>query len=64
MVLEEASKKQHIHKEKKKSRGLQVTLERLKTIHFGNKMSDIEIIDLKDTKDNPLGTKIIIKIPL
>lgn len=61
---EAASKKQHIHKKEKKSRGMEVTKNRLQTISNNDVENNIEIIDKIDEKNNALGTKIIIKIPI
>ena len=57
-----ANERNHIHKRNKKSRGLEVTKQRLDTL---NKSQDnIEIIDKTDNFGNALGTKITIKIPI
>ena len=61
---EAASKKQHIHKKEKKSRGMEITLQRLKTINNDMTENNIEIIDKVDDNHNSLGTTIIIKIPI
>jgi sensor histidine kinase YesM len=57
-----SSKKEHIHKNEKKSRGIEVTKQRLQTLSDHNDV--IEIIDKVDSNDNALGTTIIIKIPI
>ncbi|MBC6112662.1 sensor histidine kinase [Pedobacter fastidiosus] len=50
---------------KQKSFGLEITSER---IHLINQLyqinTDVNLIDLKDEKQNPIGTKVIIKIPI
>ncbi len=52
-------------KVKRKSVGLSITKERLDMINkiYGIN-NEIDLIDLKDKKGNPTGTKVIIKIPL
>ena len=57
-----ASKKTHIHKRNKKSRGLEVTKQRLEALN--NTKDSIEIIDKTDNSGNALGTKVIVKIPI
>lgn len=59
---EAASKRGHIHKRDKKSRGLEVTKQRLEAL-TGTK-DNIQIIDKEDGSGNTLGTKIIITIPI
>jgi len=59
---ETSSKKEHIHKRDKKSRGLEVTKQRLENMGLTN--DHIEIIDKVDENRNPIGTKVVIRIPL
>lgn len=56
-----ANQRKHIYKKEKKSRGLEVTKQRLAAL--SDHPENIEIID-KIKADKPLGTKVIIKIPL
>ncbi|MBV1924766.1 MAG: histidine kinase, partial [Flavobacteriaceae bacterium] len=49
--------------EKRKSYGMNITSERLKnSINSTNETSHVEVIDLIDSNNNSLGTKVIIKI--
>ena len=57
-----AANKQHIHKRKKQSRGLQVTKQRLETL--GLTSEAIDIIDKTDENGEASGTIVTIKIPL
>lgn len=50
------------HKKPVQSRGLEVTKQRLDNLD--TKINTLEIIDKKDTNQNPLGTTVIIKIQL
>lgn len=52
----------HIYQKEKKSRGLEVTKQRLESI--GENPENLQIIDKVDEENNSLGTKVIIKIPL
>ena len=48
-----------------KSSGIDVTKKRLEQIDFETKQSgSIEIIDLKDADENPIGTKVVLRIPV
>ncbi|WP_353779459.1 histidine kinase [Winogradskyella sp. 3972H.M.0a.05] len=57
-----AEEKGHIHKREKKSRGLEVTKQRLESL--GITTEPIEIIDKMDSNGKAIGTKVIIKIPI
>ncbi|MEX0315674.1 MAG: sensor histidine kinase [Allomuricauda sp.] len=57
-----AKQRLHIYQKEKKSRGLEVTKQRLESI--GAKPENLQIIDKVDNDDNALGTKVIIKIPV
>ncbi len=58
---ENSTRKKSIHK--KKSRGLQVTKERLEMFNkLNDETNNITIIDKKNDEGNSLGTKVIIKI--
>lgn len=59
---EASNNKEHIHKREKKSRGLEVTRQRLETL--SPEINPLKIIDKKDTNGNSLGTTILIQIPL
>ncbi len=49
--------------EKRKSYGMNITSERLKnSINSTIETSHVEVIDLKDSEDNSIGTKVVIKI--
>ncbi|WP_420320999.1 sensor histidine kinase [Flagellimonas sp.] len=52
----------HIYQKEKKSRGLEVTKQRLESI--GENAENLQIIDKVDEENNPLGTKVIIRIPV
>ncbi|WP_190810480.1 sensor histidine kinase [Flagellimonas sp. S3867] len=52
----------HIYQKEKKSRGLEVTKQRLESI--GENPENLQIIDKVDEENNPLGTKVIIRIPI
>ncbi|WP_298903331.1 sensor histidine kinase [uncultured Psychroserpens sp.] len=57
-----SNNKQHIHKRDKKSRGLEVTKQRLDALKTD--INTLDIIDKKDKNGASLGTTIIVKIPL
>lgn len=59
-----ASKKQHIHKKEKKSRGMYVTIQRLQSLNQENLKDMIEITDKVDSNQKAMGTKVSIKIPI
>ncbi len=59
---EAAAKRMHIHKREKKSRGLEVTKQRLAELN--NSKNSIEIIDKLDNSGNALGTTVIVRIPI
>lgn len=59
-----SSKKKNIHKEHKKSRGMEVTIQRLQSLNIVDQESVIEIKDKADDNYNATGTKVIIKIPI
>lgn len=48
----------------RKSRGIEVTSQRFGTSQILDGVEPVEIIDLKDDKGNPVGTKVILRIPL
>lgn len=48
----------------RKSRGIEVTSQRFGTSQILDDLEPFEIIDLKDDKGNPVGTKVILRIPL
>lgn len=52
----------NIHKRHTKSRGLDVTKQRLQVMNEDKNINNIEIIDKEDKEGNSLGTKVIIKI--
>ncbi|MGW9684663.1 sensor histidine kinase [Flagellimonas sp. 2504JD1-5] len=52
----------HIYQKEKKSRGLEVTKQRLESM--GENPENLQIIDKVDEENNPLGTKVIIRIPV
>lgn len=56
--------KESIHKIKKKSRGLEVTIERLNMLNETNAENSIKIIDKISDNGTPDGTTIIITIPV
>ena len=56
-----AFQRKDIHRSKMKSRGLEVTKQRLES--FGLTQEPIEIVDKFDDNQKPLGTKVIIQIP-
>ncbi|UII81498.1 sensor histidine kinase [Flagellimonas sp. CMM7] len=59
---EVAKKRIHTYQKEKKSRGLEVTKQRLES--FGEALNPLEIIDIQDINGNALGTKVIIRIPI
>ncbi|NAS29969.1 hypothetical protein GTQ40_03200 [Flavobacteriaceae bacterium R38] len=59
---EASGKKTHIHKRGRKSRGLEVTRQRLNTLNDSE--DNIEITDKTDNSGNASGTKVIIRIPI
>lgn len=58
----ETFKEKHIYQKEKKSRGLEATKQRLESL--SDDSNSIKIIDKIDRNNQPLGTKVIIKIPL
>lgn len=58
---EVAKNRKHIYQKEKKSRGLEVTKQRLESL--SDDPNSIKIIDKIDHNNQPLGTKVIIKIP-
>lgn len=58
----QAIQRKHIYQKEKKSRGLEITKLRLESIV--NDQDYLQIIDKVDNKNAPLGTKVVIKIPL
>lgn len=61
---EAASIKKSIHKINKKSRGLEVTMERLNMLNETNTESNIKIIDKTSEQGHAEGTTVIITIPI
>jgi len=48
-----------------KSYGMNITKDRLKYINFNfNEKTDLKVIDLKDNNQNPIGTKVVVKIAI
>jgi ligand-binding sensor domain-containing protein len=47
---------------KEKSYGMKITTDRLSMLNGESRISNVEIIDLKDAAGNPSGTKVIVKI--
>ncbi len=48
-----------------KSFGMNITKDRLKYINFNfNEKTDLQVIDLKNNDQNPIGTKVIVKIAI
>lgn len=47
---------------KEKSYGMKITRDRLDMLNGNTGISNVEIIDLEDSKGNALGTKVIVKI--
>jgi sensor histidine kinase YesM/ligand-binding sensor domain-containing protein len=47
---------------KEKSYGMKITKDRLDMLNGDDKISNVEIVDMKDEMGNPLGTKVIVKI--
>lgn len=58
----QAIQRKHIYQKEKKSRGLEITKLRLESIV--NDQDYLQIIDKVDNNNAPLGTKVVIKIPL
>ncbi|WP_108245558.1 sensor histidine kinase [Muricauda brasiliensis] len=58
----QAHPSQGIYVNKKKARGLDVTINRLENWHFGS--GKVEILDKVNDTNEPLGTEVIISIPL
>ncbi|EDP69759.1 possible sensor protein [Flavobacteriales bacterium ALC-1] len=60
-----ADQKEHIHKKEKKSRGMEVTKQRLNTLrnNLGSNLGTLDIIDKTNAKGESLGTIVIVKIP-
>ncbi|MBG6133109.1 hypothetical protein IWQ47_004557 [Aquimarina sp. EL_43] len=51
--------------EKTKSRGQEMISEHLKKLNkSGNTIERVQFVDLEDDNGNPIGTKVIIKIPV
>ena len=61
---EAAHQRRSIHKENKKSRGLEVTKERLQMLNETNIDSNIQIIDKTSSTGEAEGTTVIITIPI
>ncbi len=57
-----ATQRLHIYQREKKSRGLEVTRQRLESL--GKNPEILQIVDKFDQDNNPLGTKVIINIPI
>ncbi len=58
----QAQQRKHIYQKDKKSRGLEITKLRLESIV--NNRDYLQIIDKVDNNNVPLGTKVVVKIPL
>lgn len=59
---QQAKQRKHIYQKDKKWRGLEITQQRLEYL-TGNQ-NNIEIVDIVNDKNEPLGTKMVIRIPL
>ena len=57
-----ANERPHIYQNEKKSRGLEVTKLRLQSL--GESKDAITIVDKYDENNHPMGTKVIVRIPL
>ncbi|MCK0161148.1 sensor histidine kinase [Allomuricauda sp. F6463D] len=57
-----AKKRLHIYQKEKKSRGIELTIQRLESL--GKNQDCIAIIDKIDDTEQPAGTKVILEIPL